>query len=397
MMKNQLARSTALAVAVALTISLSACKKEAPQGPPQMPPAAVTFVTMQGGPQVVTTELPGRLVAYQVSDVRPQVTGIIRSRLFTEGSYVRAGQPLYQVDDSQYRADTATAQANLAQAQAAAAAARTTAARSAQLVKMDAISKQENDMAQAAYNQAMAAVNASQAIVSGSRVNLNRARITAPISGVIGTSNVTAGALVTAGQGNALTTIQQLDPIYVDVTQSSADYLRTRKNIASGESSSAASIPVKIMLEDGSEYAQAGKMTTSSTIVDPTTGSYTTRIVVPNPSNLLLPGMYVKAIVGSAERSDAILVPQMAVARDPKGGTSVFVIGAGNKVEVRPIVVSASVGDNWLVESGLKSGDRVIMEGQQKVQPGATVNPKPYVQKAPVQPRAGTTPAAPTE
>lgn len=390
-LRNSL-RYTALTLAVSSALVIAGCKKEAPAAPPQMPPAAVTFVTIEPGRQVISTELPGRVVASQVSEVRPQVTGIIRQRLFTEGSYVRAGQSLYQIDDSSYRADTATAQAQLAQAQASLAAARTTAARAAQLVRMDAISKQENDNAQAALNQANAAVRAAEAVVSGSRVQLGRARISAPISGVIGASSVTAGALVTAGQPQVLATIQSLDPVYVDVTQSSTEYLQTRKAIASGAGNSANSVPVKIILEDGSEYPQEGRLAFSSTIVDPTTGSYTARIVVPNPGNLLLPGMFVKAVVGSSERDNAILVPQMAVSRDAKGGTTVMVITKDNKVEPRPIVVSSSIGDSWLVESGLNAGDRVIMEGQQKAQPGAVVKPSPYVKKAPVQPRAGTTP-----
>lgn len=395
----------ALATAVASTLMLSACGKDdpaaaGPGGPGagmQMPPAAVTFVTIESGRQLVSSELPGRVVASQVSEVRPQVSGIIRNRLFTEGSYVRAGQPLYQLDDSQYRADTATARAQLAAAQASAAAASTTAARAAQLVKMDAISKQENDNAQAALRQANAAVQAQQAIVSGSQIQLGRARIVAPISGVIGASSVTAGALVTAGQPTVLATIQSLDPVYVDVTQNSADYLRMRRAISSGDGQNASGVPVQLLLEDGTEYTHQGRMAFASTIVDPTTGSYTIRITVPNPGNLLLPGMFVKAIVGTSERDNAILVPQMAVARDPKGGTSVMVITKDNKVEARPIVVSNSIGENWLVESGLNNGDRVIMEGLQKAQPGATVKPSPYVKKAPVQPRTGTTPPPPAE
>lgn len=394
-------RHVALATALVGAISLAACNKESgPAGGPggpggpgaQMPPAVVSFVTINPGRQVVSSELPGRVVASQVAEVRPQVSGIVRQRLFTEGSFVRAGQSLYQLDDSQYRADTATMQAQLAAAQATAAAARTTAARAAQLVKMDAISKQENDNAQAALNQANAAVKAQQAMLSGARVQLGRARITAPISGVIGASSVTPGALLTAGQPTVLATIQSLDPVYVDVTQSSAEYLRTRRSITNGEGHSANSVPVKILLEDGSEYPQAGRLAFSSTLVDPTTGSYTTRIVLPNPNSLLLPGMFVRAVVGSAERDNAILVPQMAVSRDAKGNTSVMVIGKDNKAAARPIVVSASIGENWLVESGLNAGDRVIMEGLQKVQPGAAVNPKPYVAKPPVQPRTGTAP-----
>ncbi|MEF2155874.1 efflux RND transporter periplasmic adaptor subunit [Luteimonas sp. FXH3W] len=392
-------RPAALALALVAVLSVTACKDKdaaaaAGAGAGQMPPAAVTVVTIQSGRQVIESELPGRVVASQMSEVRPQVSGIIQRRLFTEGGYVRAGQALYQLDDSQYRADTASARAQLAAAEATAASAQSTAARAAQLVKMDAISKQENDNAQAAYNQAVAAVRAQQAILSGSQVQLGRARITAPISGVIGASSVTAGALVTAGQATVLATIQSLDPVYIDVTQSSSEYLRTRKAIADGQGHTASSVPVKIVLEDGSEYPQAGRLAFSSTLVDPSTGSYTTRIVVPNPNNLLLPGMYVRAIVGSSERDNAIVVPQMAVSRDAKGGTSVMVVGKDNKVESRPIVVSSSMDNGWLVESGLKDGDRVIMEGQQKVQPGATVNARPYVAKAPVQPRADKPAAA---
>ena len=381
---------------LSVAVILAACGGQPPGGPggpvpgmgPGMgpPPAMpVTVVTLKAQDAAVARELSGRTAPSLVAEVRPQATGIVRSRVFTEGGNVRAGQTLYTLDDSAYRADSSSADAGVARAQAALTTARLNANRAAQLVKVDAISRQDADTAQATFRQAEAELRAARAGLQGANVALGFTRVTAPISGQIGRSSVTQGALVTAAQPAPLATIQQLDPMYVDVTQSSSELLALRREAANGQVRSTSNVPVKIFLEDGSAHSHEGRLAFSEVTVDPSTGSYTLRVVVPNPQGLLMPGMYVRAVLTSGTRPGASLVPQQAVARDPKGATSVMVVGAGNKVEPRPIKVSRTVGDKWLVESGLKAGDRVIVEGLQKVAPGAPVIPT----------EAGTQPAAP--
>lgn len=361
-------------LAAALSLFLAACSSgEAP--PPQGEAVPVSVVTMASAPVTLTRELPGRTTPFLVAEVRPQVSGIVRKRLFTEGSEVKAGQPLYQIDDASYRADNSSARAALARAQAALVTSRLNAGRSAELVRIDAVSRQDNDNAQAALRQAEADVKAAQAVVDGTSVTLGRARIASPISGRIGKSTVTQGALVTAGQATALATVQKLDPIYVDLTQSSSELLALRKELASGAVDSTEGLPVKIVLEDGSEYSQPGRLAFSEVTVDPSTGSYALRVVVPNPDGVLLPGMYVRAMLGNGQRRSAILVPQQGVARDPKGNTSAMVVGKDGKAEQRPVTVSQTIGDKWLVESGLAAGDKVIVEGLQKIRPGVPVQP----------------------
>lgn len=360
-------------LALSLSFVLAACGSGAPeqQQAPQAVP--VTVVTLQPQDTTLTRELPGRTTPFLVAEVRPQVSGIIRRRLFTEGGEVKAGQPLYQIDDASYRAENNSARARLASAQAALVTARLNAQRSAELVKVDAISRQEDDNAQAALRQAEADVKAAQAGVDGTGVTLGYARITSPISGRIGKSSVTQGALVSAGQPAPLATVQQLDPIYVDLSQSSAELLALRKGLASGTLASTASLPVTVLLEDGTTYSHEGKLAFSEVTVDPSTGSFALRVVVPNPDGVLLPGMYVRAVVGNGERKAAILVPQQGIARDPKGNTSAMVVGKDGKAEVRPVKVSRAIGDKWLVESGLQAGDKVIVEGLQKIKPGVSV------------------------
>lgn len=360
-------------LALSLSFVLAACGSGAPeqQQAPQAVP--VTVVTLQPQDTTLTRELSGRTTPFLVAEVRPQVSGIIRRRLFTEGGEVKAGQPLYQIDDAAYRAENNSARARLASAQAALVTARLNAQRSAELVKVDAISRQEDDNAQAALRQAEADVKAAQAGVDGTGVTLGYARITSPISGRIGKSSVTQGALVSAGQPAPLATVQQLDPIYVDLTQSSAELLALRKGLASGTLASTASLPVTVLLEDGTTYSHEGKLAFSEVTVDPSTGSFALRVVVPNPDGVLLPGMYVRAVVGNGERKGAILVPQQGIARDPKGNTSAMVVGKDGKAEVRPVKVSRAIDDKWLVESGLQAGDKVIVEGLQKIKPGVPV------------------------
>ena len=373
-MMAQAMRSRALALLA--VILLAACGQAPP--PKSAPPAAeVTIVKLQPETVTLTRELAGRANPFLVADVRPQVGGIVMRRLFTEGSRVKAGQPLYQLDDAIPRADQATARAALGRAQATLNSARLNATRSAELAKIDAVSKQDNENAIAALRQAEADVASAQATLARGDVILAYARITSPITGRIGKSSVTQGALVTANQADALATVQQLDPIYVDVTQSSAELLELRKQVAAGKLQVARDLPVTILLEDGTRYPQRGKLTFEAVTVDPTTGSYLLRIVVPNPDSVLLPGMYVRAVIGAGVRQDALLVPQQGIARDPKGDAFAMVLGADGKVQQRTVKVSRTVGDRWLVDGGLTAGDQVIVEGLQKIRPGMPARATP--------------------
>lgn len=358
-------------LALLLAFVLSGCGGQA--APSSPPPPEVGVVTLTSGTVSLTRELPGRTSPHLIAEVRPQVNGIVERRLFAEGSLVKAGQPLYQIDDAGYRADHASAEANLARSRATLAAANQTARRTAELVKISAVSKQDHDNATAAAREAQAAVKAAQAAVAASGVTLGRTRITAPIGGRIGRSSVTQGALVTANQAEPLATVQQLDPIHVDLTQSSSELLALRKALASGSLARNDTLPVTILLEDGTRYSHEGTLAFSEVTVDPSTGSFALRVEVANPDHVLLPGMYVRALVGDGVRHGAVLVPQRAVARDPKGNTSALVVGKDGKVASRPVKVSRTVGDQWLVEDGLVAGDRVIVEGLQKVKPGVAV------------------------
>jgi membrane fusion protein (multidrug efflux system) len=362
----------AFPVLLAVLGTLTACSRTAapPQGFGAVP---VTVVTLAPQSVTLTRELPGRTTPYLVAEVRPQVSGIIARRLFTEGGLVKAGQPLYQIEDATYRADDASARAGLARAEAAFVTAQLNARRSAELVKIDAVSKQDDENAAATLRQAEADVKSARAAADRAGVVLGFARITSPIGGRIGKSAVTQGALVTANQAAALATVQQLDPIYVDVTQSSAELLELRRALAAGTLTGTRDLPVTILLEDGTRYEHDGKLAFSDVTVDPTTGSFALRVVVPNPDYLLLPGMYVRAVIGDGERQHALLVPQQGVAHDQKGQTTSMVVGKDGKVEVRAVRVSRTIGDRWLVEEGLAAGDRVIVEGLQKIRPGAPV------------------------
>jgi membrane fusion protein (multidrug efflux system) len=343
-------------------------------GPPGGFTPQVTVVTLKSQAVTLTHELPGRTNAYLVAEVRPQVSGILKKRLFEEGALVKAGQPLYEIDDAIYRAQLESAQALLAKADASVAAARLTAERDQELIKIDAISKQDNDNAIAAYGQAQADVASGKAAVANASVNLAYAHLTAPITGRIGKSMVTVGALATADQSTALATIQQLDPIYVDVNQASSEWLRLKQEIDSGRAQSgAADSPVTIILADGRTYAQQGKLQFADVTVDPTTGDFLLRAIVPNPNGELLPGMYVRAVLDEGVLSKGLLAPQQGIARDPKGNATAMVVNAQGKVEPRDVKVSRTIGDQWLVDDGLASGDRLIVEGLQKVQPGMSV------------------------
>jgi membrane fusion protein (multidrug efflux system) len=353
-------------------LGLAGCS---PKATPQQGggPVPVTVVTLAPQTVTLTRELPGRVVPSLVAEVRPQVNGIVARRLFTEGSLVEAGQPLYQIEDATYRADRETAEAGLARAEATLLTAQLNTPRTLELSRIGAISKQDAERAAAVLRQAEADVQAGRAAVARAGVVLGFARITAPISGRIGRSSVTQGALVTANQDAALATVQQLDPVYVDVTQSAVELLELRRALAAGTLKGVGNLPVKILLEDGTPFEHDGKLAFSDVTVDPSTGSFALRVIVPNPGNLLLPGMYVRAVIGDGQRENALLAPQQGVMRDPKGHATAMVVGADGKVESRTVTVSRTIGDKWLVEDGLVAGDRVIVEGLQKVKPGAPV------------------------
>jgi len=358
---------------VALCTSVIACGRhgdETSSGPaPQ-----VTVVTLKNRPVTLTRSLPGRTSAYLIAEVRPQVSGIVKRRLFTEGGSVTAGQVLYDLDDSLYRAQYNSAKASLQKAQATLQAARLAAKRSAELLGIEAVSAQDNETAVAALGQADADVAAAQAAVDSGAVNLAYAHIVAPIGGRIGKSTVTQGALVTAGQAAPLATIQQLDPIYVEVNQSSSEWLALKQDIDAGRvETDRAAAPAKILLENGAAYPHEGKLQFSDVTVDPSTGNFLLRAIVPNPHLLLLPGMYVRAILNEGLLTQALLAPQVGITRDAKGNGSAMVVNRGGKVEARSVRVSRTLGDQWLVEEGLSAGDRLIVEGLQKVQPDMSV------------------------
>lgn len=350
---------------------LAACGESTP--PEQAPPPAVNYVTLETRPVTLTRELPGRTSAYVVAEVRPQVTGIVEERLFDEGALVTEGQPLYQLDDATYRAAWNSAKASLARARATVEVARLSAERADELIKVDAISKQEYDDATAGLQQAEADVGVAEAQVASTAVQLRYARISSPIDGRIGKSTVTRGALVTADQAQALTTVQQLDPIYVDLNQSSSELLELRRDLANKMVRRAEGVPVTILLEDGTEYEYEGELTFADVAVDPMTGSYALRAVVPNPDHLLMSGMYVRAVISNAVLDEGLLVPQQAIARDPRGNASAMVLADDDTVEQRPVTLRRAVDDDWLVSAGLRAGDRVIVEGLQKIQPGMQV------------------------
>lgn len=361
-------------IAPALVLFLSACgggQEQPPAGPPE-----VGVVTVREESVELANELPGRTTAYETSDVRPQVNGLILSRLFEEGDQVRAGQPLYRIDPAPYEAAAANARAAVTRSRAAIASTEALSRRYAELVKINAISRQEAENALTGAQQARADVAAQQALLRSAQIDLARTTIRAPISGRIGRSTYTTGALVSASQTDALTTIQRLDPVYVDIQQSSADVLRLRQQLLAGELSSGGStVRVKLKLEDGSTYPEEGVLKFTDVTVDPTTGSQILRAQFPNTRGLLLPGMYVRAQFAQATKTNGLLVPQVAVTRDERGDPTVMVVGAQNKLEQRKITAPRTVGDKWLVTGGLKAGDKVVVDGAQMLRPGMPVKP----------------------
>jgi membrane fusion protein (multidrug efflux system) len=367
------------AVALAGLLMLAACDEPHSAQAQQAaapPPPDVTVVAIRREAIPITTEMPGRTTAYQTAEVRPQVGGVILERMFTEGQEVKAGQQLYQIDPAPYQASLDSAQAALAKARAAAASAEITVNRYRPLVRARAVSQQDLDTAEATLRQAQADVASAEASVETARINLTYTRVLSPIDGRTGRSSVTAGALVTASQTTALLTITRLDPIYVDVTQPSSRLLQQQRAIASGalRRDAADQAPARLILEDGSEYPHPGRLQFSEVIVDQGTGSITLRAIFPNPEGMLMPGMFVRARVEEGVTDRALLVPQQAVARTPRGEASAYVVNAQGVVEPRILRTERAIGTNWLVTDGIQEGDRVIVEGVLRVRPGGRVN-----------------------
>ncbi len=359
-------------------LALSACGDGGQKQQAAPPAPAVGYISVSEQPVTLTTELPGRTTAFETSEVRPQVNGLVLERLFVEGDVVHKGQALYRIDPAPYESQVASARAALTRAQSGIASSAALARRYGELVKINAIARQEFENSQTTAAQARADVAAQQATLRTAQIDLARTTIRAPITGRIGRSIFTTGALVSASQTDALATIQRIDPIYVDIQESSADLLKLRRQIMDGQLTRDGNAHVKLKLEDGSEYGLQGVLRFADVTVDPTTGSQVIRALFPNPNGLLLPGMFVRASLVEGTQAKGMLVPQRAVSRDEKGLATVLVIGAGNKVEPRTLQASRTIGDNWLVTSGIRPGDKVIVEGGMMLRPGMPVQGKPW-------------------
>lgn len=370
---SQPARLIGRGALLALALVAPACSKPKASAPPMR---EVGYVTLKAEPVTLTTELAGRTNPHAVAEVRPQVSGIILKRLFKEGGRVKAGDALYQIDPATYRTARDQAAAQLASAQASLVAAKSKAERYARLIAAQAISSQDAEDADAAARQAEASVLQAAAALKAAEINVAYTRIVAPITGQIGRSSVTAGALVTANQATSLATIFQLDPIYVDITESSTKLAQLRRALAAG-SVQPAGADVTITLDDGSTYPFPGHIEFSETQVDETTGAVTIRATVPNPDRLLLPGQFVRVVVKQGVLPDGILAPQQGVTRDATGAAIALIVTDQNKVESRKIVAERAIGDQWLVSAGLKAGDRLVVEGTDRVRPGQTVKTAP--------------------
>jgi membrane fusion protein, multidrug efflux system len=375
-------KTVPIAVLILFMLFVTGCEQKKPKGMPSFmrgtPEVAVVTMKTQSVPLV--TELPGRVSAHLMAEIRPQVGGIIKKRLFTEGSDVASGDVLYEIDSAPYQATYASARAALARSEANIVSVKLKAERFRDLIAVNAVSKQEYDDVSATMKQIEADIEAGKAAVEAATINLENTKVKAPISGRVGKSAVTVGALATANQAQPFTTIQQLDPIYIDAMQSSASLLRIRQEMTSGrmKKSAANQAPVRLVLEDGSVYPIKGQMKFSDVTVDASTGSFTVRMTFPNPKGVLLPGMYVRALVQQGVTSGAILVPQQGVSRDSKGSPFVLLVDKDGKALRQMIVVDRTIDDKWLVTSGLQAGDKVIVEGSQRVRPGATVKAVPF-------------------
>jgi len=388
-----------LALALALTGALVACSDKAapPASKAASEPVKVGVITLQPENQTLTSALPGRTSASMSAEIRPQISGIVQKRLFTEGATVKAGQALYQIDPSAYQVAEASAKAALVKAQAQARTAQVTAQRNAELVKIDAISRQAYEESLASAQQTASDVAVAQAALAAARINLGYTRITAPIAGRTSLSTVTPGALVTANQAGVLTTISQLDPLYVDVTQSSTELLQLKRDLAQGrfERIGEGAARITLQLEDGSTYPHAGRLQFAGVNVNPSTGTVTLRAVVPNPNGVLMPGMYVQTLLPTGVSANALFLPQQAVTRDIAGKASVLVVGAENKVERRPLEIDRAIGNRWMVSAGVAPGDTVIVDGFQRIKVGDTVNPQPVQLPGIAPAKAPSTPTAP--
>lgn len=368
------ARVAALALALGSAV-LAGCADSQSAANNAPKPPEVGVVTLATQPLSLSSELSGRTVAHMVAQIRPQVGGIIQKRAFTEGALVKAGDLLYQIDPASYQAAYASAKASVARAEATVGAARLKAQRQSELLAIDAISKQDHEDAQTVLQQAEADLAAAKAALETASINLERTRLTSPISGRVEASSVTPGALVTANQTTELTTVQQLDPIYVDIPQSSAEVLQLRKALAAGTlKADGDAARIRVVLEDGSLYKHEGKLQFSGVTVNTTTGAVTLRALVPNPERLLMPGMYVRAKLENGTDPEALLVPQQGIGRDNAGRATALVVGDDGKVELRSVTVAETVDKNWRVTDGLAAGDKVIVEGSGKVRPGQRVN-----------------------
>lgn len=365
-------------LAAAVAVVLAGCSPKAAEVAAPKAATKVGVITLQTQSQQLDASLPGRTRASLTAEVRPQVSGIVQKRLFTEGAAVKAGQSLYQIDAASLRAALASAEAALAKAQASQRTQQATAARNAELVKIDAISRQANEESQAAAAQTTADVAAAKAALESARINLRYSSILAPISGRTSLSTVTPGALVTANQVDALTTIVQLDPMFVDFTQSSVELLQLKRDIQDGryQPLERDALAIQLKLEDGRLYSHTGKLQFAGVIVNPSTGVVTLRAVVPNPEGVLMPGMFVQALLPTGVAPDALLVPQQAVTRDIAGKASVLVVDADQKVQRRPIEVDRAVGNRWMVTGGLTAGERIVVDGFQRIKVGDAVDPQ---------------------
>jgi membrane fusion protein (multidrug efflux system) len=399
---SSLPRLTRISAALILIYAIAACGKSDQQASAP-PPAEVSIVTIKPAPLGVTNELPGRLESTRVADVRARVPGIVLKRTFREGSDVKAGATLFLIDPAQFQASYNSADASVQRAEATLLQSQLKAKRYKPLVETNAVSKQEYDDVIATEKQSTADLASAKAARDTAKLSLGYATVTSPISGRIGRALITEGALVGQGDATLLATVQQIDPIYLNMTQSSTETLQLQRAVANGQLKSAGkgSLKVTLITDDGQEYPRAGKLLFSDLTVDETSGQVTLRAEFPNPDHLLLPGMYVRARVEQAVNESAITVPQQAVSRTPDGA-AVMVVGADNKVVARPVKTGNASGTSWVITDGLKEGDQVIVEGLQKVQPGATVKPVQWQKAAPAAgnptaPADAAAPAKPTQ
>lgn len=371
----------------ALALTLAACNQESPPAPEEAPPVEVVAYTVKSSQVPISSELTGRVVAAVTAEIRPQAGGIVRKRLFTEGSEVEAGQVLYEIDPTSSQTSVRDAEATLSSAKVALASARAKAVRYRELVAIEAVSQESAEEAEAAYKQAIAAVDSAEANLEAARLSLSYANVTSPINGRIGRSSVSEGALVTANQTTALATVQQLDPVYLDATQSATEFLRIRQQFEQGKVKLENGRPVvRLIKDDGSLYDQVGKLELDDAIVDETTGTVTVRSQFPNPNSELIPGMYGRIRLEGAVMQNALVVPQVAISRDVKGNALVYVIDENNRIEERTLTTGQTLGDQWIVESGLKASERVVVEGLQKIRAGSVVSVAKETQESPASP-----------